>query len=176
MARQQKPQASEAPANPAPRKTLLERMAEWLDANEWQYDSHPEKDYISTTCKLKDVAARVFVEFADSDEWHRALAFTSYPVRVPEARRTAVADALNRINYSLVYGSFEMDMDDGEVRFRTVVESDTDMNDAMFERVLNSNLAVADRHFAPLMAIAFGNAAPATVLDLSGPAEKQVLQ
>jgi hypothetical protein len=46
----------------------------------------------------------------------------------------------------------------------------------MIERVLNSNLSSADRYFAPLMAVVFGNATPDTVLDLVKGQEKTTLQ
>jgi hypothetical protein len=87
-----------------------------------------------------------------------------------------VAEALTRINYSVIYGNLEMDLKDGEIRVRTVVEGETQMSDGMIERVLNSNLNSADRYFAPLMAVAFGNAAPDTVLDLVERQEQATLQ
>jgi hypothetical protein len=48
-----------------------------------------------------------------------------------------------------------MDPADGQIRFRTLMESDADFTDPLLERVLNGNLATADRHFAALMAVMF---------------------
>lgn len=84
--------------------------------------------------------------------------------------------ALNRINYRLAYGNFEMDPEDGELRFRTTVESGKGLDDEMFERVLNGNLNAADRHFAPLMAIAFGGAGPEHVVEMADRPDKANLQ
>ncbi|MEI8031113.1 MAG: hypothetical protein WCH35_15140 [Comamonadaceae bacterium] len=44
--------------------------------------------------------------------------------------------AINRINYTLAFGSLEIDLKDGEVRVRTVVEGIGNLGDAMIERVL----------------------------------------
>ena len=67
---------------------------------------------------------------------------------------------MNEINFALVSGCFEMDPADGQIRFRTSVESDTDIAQPMIDRVLNANLASADKHFAELMGATFAAAEP----------------
>lgn len=48
-----------------------------------------------------------------------AALYAVFPGPVPTPRREAVAVLLTRINHGLVIGTFELDLDDGEVRFRT---------------------------------------------------------
>ena len=45
--------------------------------------------------------------------------YTVFPFSIPAERRGAVAELLTRSNYELVLGNFEMDVDDGEIRFRS---------------------------------------------------------
>ena len=40
------------------------------------------------------------------------------PLRVPEGCRPAIAEAVARANYGLRLGKFELDLDDGELRFQ----------------------------------------------------------
>jgi hypothetical protein len=176
MARQQKPLADDVAAQAEPRRTLIERLAEWMDSNDWKHDAYPEKGTIWTGCNLKDVSVRSFLEVHDGDDWQRVMALTFFPARAPEARRSAMAEAINRINLNLVFGNFEMDPEDGEIRFRTTVEAPTAMDDTLFDCVFHSNLSAADRYFPALMAVAYGNAVPASVLDLARPVEKTALQ
>ncbi len=44
--------------------------------------------------------------------------YTVFPVKAPEEKRGAVAAFLTRANYGLILGSFELDFDDGEIRFK----------------------------------------------------------
>jgi hypothetical protein len=44
------------------------------------------------------------------------------------------------------------------------------------ERALHGNLNAANRYFAPLMAVAFGNAAPDTVLEMAAGQDEKTLQ
>jgi hypothetical protein len=176
MARQQKPAITEVSATEAPKKSLFDRVAGYLDAQDWQYTAHQENNYFTTNCRIKDAGVRVVLDVYEAEDWCRVLAYSTFPVYVPEQKRVAAADALTRINYSMVYGNLEMDLKDGEVRVRTVVEGETQMSDGMIDRVLNSNLSTADRYFAPLMAVAFGNAAADTVLDLVERQQQATLQ
>jgi len=44
-----------------------------------------------------------------------------FPALAPAKKRTACAELLTRINYDLLHGCFEMDFEDGEIRFRTSI-------------------------------------------------------
>lgn len=176
MAKQTKREIVEETAIVVPKKSLFERVAGYLDANDWRHDADTEKGYFSMGCRIKEASVRVIIDVFESDDWRRLLTFSTYPVMVPEHRRSAVVEALTRINYQLVYGNFEMDLADGEVRFRTVVEAEKDLDDSMIERVLNANLNAVDRYFAALMTITYGNASPDTVIDLASVPAKENLQ
>src|SRR5438552_6905781 len=44
-----------------------------------------------------------------------------FPIRTPDAARPAMAELLERFNWDLVIGNWEMDWSNGEVRYRTSV-------------------------------------------------------
>ena len=56
------------------------------------------------------------------------------------------------------------------------MESDSDIQESMMERVLNGNLSLSDRHFGSLMAIAFSNVEPEGVKELASRPEDATLQ
>ena len=176
MARQTKREIVEETAIVVLKKSLFERVAGYLDTNDWHYTADTEKNYFSMGCRIKEASVRIVIDVFESDDWRRLLTFSTYPVLVAEHRRAAVVEALTRINYQLVYGNFEMDLADGEVRFRTVVEAEKELDDPMIDRVLNANLRAADRYFAALMTITYGNASPDTVIDLATIPAKENLQ
>jgi hypothetical protein len=176
MARQQK-QAASAVSSPAtPVKSLFERVAGYLDANDWNYTANEEKKYFSAGCRIKDASVRVILDVHESEDWQRVLVYSCFPVFVPENKRAAVAESITRINYGMIYGNLEMDLADGEVRVRTIVEADGNLGDPMIERALASNLETADRFLAPTLAVAFGNAVPDKVRELVSHSEPATLQ
>ena len=142
------------------KKSLFDRVADYLDANDWRYRVVRESAYYSMDCRIAEASVRVVLDVTEGDQLSRILALSVYPIFVPENRRVAVLQAMNEINFALVFGCFEMDPADGQIRFRTSVEADTDITECMMERVLHGNLASADKHFAALMGTAFGVAEP----------------
>lgn len=167
MARQQKQPMSVAPVVVEPVKTLFDTVAGYLDVKEWNYTAFEEKGYISTNCRLKEGSLRVIIDVYESKDWQRVLVFSTFPIYIPEHRRAAVAESITRINYKTIFGNLEMDFADGEMRVRTLVEAEGAMGVPMIERALNGNFDTADRFFAPILAVAFGNAVPGTVFDLA---------
>jgi hypothetical protein len=158
------------------KKSLFEHVASYLDANDWRYSSDAERHYYSMSCRIKEATVRVVIDVFETEEWRRIMTFSIYPIFVPENRRLSVLEALNRINHSLVYGNFEMDMADGEIRFRTTVESEADIQESMIERVLNGNLSLSDKHFGALMAVTFGSVESEGVKELASRPEDATLQ
>jgi hypothetical protein len=166
MGSQQKPETAEVATATVPIRSLFDRVSDYLDTHEWRYTAEPEKGYFDLHAGIKGAIARVILDTYESEDWQRLLVYSVYPVYVPDARHPAVLDALNRINHASVYGNFELDSKDGELRVRTVAEAEDLLRDGLIERALHSNLNSAGRYFAPLMAVIFGSANPATILDL----------
>lgn len=44
-----------------------------------------------------------------------------FPIKIVDEKRLSIAEFLTRANYNMIHGNFEMDMDDGDVRFRTSI-------------------------------------------------------
>lgn len=176
MARAQKSEKQDVVVADVPKKSLFDRVAGFLDANDWNYRANQEKGYFDMNVNIRYAAVRVIVDTDDLENWQRATTYSVLPVQAPENRRGAMVDAINRINYNLSYGNLEMDMEDGEIRVRTVVESDIDLAEPLMERLLHTNLNIANRFFAPLMAVAFGNADPAGVREMAAPTDGQTVQ
>lgn len=74
--------------------------------------------------------------------------YSVHPQRVAPDRRGLLAEWLVHENYDIVVGAFEMDGEDGEVRFRTAIDTTGDrLSDALFERLLVANLAEMTARF-----------------------------
>jgi len=85
----------------------------------------------------------------------------------PVEKRTAVAELLTRINYSLIYGNFEMDFSDGEVRYRTSVDvAGGQLTDEMIQALICANLFTVDRFHPAIMSLLWNDLTPEEALAL----------
>lgn len=80
----------------------------------------------------------------------------------PEPVRVALAELITRINYGLSSGNFEMDLSDGEIRYKTSVDVSGDrLSAALFNNLLDPNLAAVDTYLPALEAVRDGRLTPA---------------
>ena len=105
-------------------------------------------------------------------EQHRQVAIYAYlPRQCPKNRFREMLVALNRLNYRMVCGCFEMDMDDGEVSFRhgfdfmKVVDDTGDVLDALFSVAYFTASAEMDRWMKALEGVMDGGDPTALVAE-----------
>ena len=97
------------------------------------------------------------------DERQEQLAcYVICPNKVPSERRLAASEVLTRANYGLRLGNFEMDFDDGEVRFKTSVDVEGgELTPLMVHTMLAAGLGTVERYYGALMRVVYGGAPPA---------------
>jgi hypothetical protein len=87
-------------------------------------------------------------------------------VKIPENRRVAVGEYLNRANYGLLSGNFEIDHNDGEVRYKTCIDVTGDrLSEALIRRLVYTNVFMMDRYLPGIMAVAYGNKSPKEAIE-----------
>jgi hypothetical protein len=85
------------------------------------------------------------------------LLYSICPQRAPEQRRSEVADFLTRANYGLAAGNFELDFNDGEIRYKSVVHTQGDALDALaLKRVVRANGIAMETYLPEITALIAG--------------------
>ncbi|MCZ4314059.1 YbjN domain-containing protein [Comamonadaceae bacterium G21597-S1] len=156
--------------------TQFQVVSDFLTEQGWNHSSDQAEAYFWFMLRLKDGSVRVIVDVAPASERARLQVFATLPVFVPQARRAAVSEALIRINRRSAFASFDLDLHNGEVRARAVLENDAMISTTMIERTVCGALDLADQYFAALLAVAFGHVAPDTILEMGSRSEGTPLQ
>jgi len=90
------------------------------------------------------------------EEQQLILLYSICPVRAPEERRSNVADFLTRVNYGLSAATFELDFDDGEVRCKTVLQLEPDLDPAQLRRSVRANGLAMETYLPALESVLAG--------------------
>jgi hypothetical protein len=94
------------------------------------------------------------------DEQDLILLYSVCPLRVPAARRPEVSEFLTGANYGLAAGNFELDFEDGEIRYKTVLHSYGDGLDAtVLKRLVRSNGLAMETYLPGIGAVITGTPA-----------------
>ncbi len=82
-------------------------------------------------------------------------------VNVPEEVRPAAAEFINRANYNLRIGNFEMDYADGEVRFKSSIDFEGEpLTLNLIRHAIYPAVQMMDGYLPGLMRVAFGALTP----------------
>lgn len=92
---------------------------------------------------------------------------------IPEEQRLAVAEFITRANFGLLIGNFEMDMSDGEVRFKTSIDVEGDrLSTALLRRLVDLNLEMMDKYLPGLHAVIEEGTPPVSAISaIEGPSK-----
>ena len=83
-------------------------------------------------------------------------------VNVPDDHRLAVAEFITRANYGMRIGNFELDLSDGEVRYKSSIDFEGQpLTSRLVSNAIYPAVTTMDRYFPPLMKVAFGGATAA---------------
>lgn len=83
------------------------------------------------------------------------------PMRAPAHMRSAVAEYITRANYGLRIGNFEMDFDDGEIRYKSSVDFEgTELTPPLLRNTIYPAVQTMDRYMPGILAVIFGGKSP----------------
>lgn len=135
---------------------LLEVAVKYFETDQWPYTVLNNQMGVRTgfqgdngkwTCLLRVM-----------DDQQQVAFYSVFPIDVPENKRVDVALFLTRANYGLIIGNFEMDLDDGEVRFKTSLDmEDTALTPELLRALIINNVGITDKYLPGVMAVIYGN-------------------
>ncbi len=111
------------------------------------------------------------------EEMERVLIVSSPGVPCPENRRVALSEFLNRINSGLMQGNFDLDMNDGQTRFRTCLEcSGQTLSESHLDLFFCLHFTTLDHYFSSLMRVIYGQLSAEEAFLLRHPPEREPQQ
>ena len=151
-------------STPAPAGTPLnDAMLAWFKADDWPFTPIDGQTALRTRFK------------GDNGSWpciglvrEQQQEFIFYSIcetNAPEAKRPAIAEFITRANYGMWIGNFEMDYNDGEIRYKTSIDVEgDDLSPALMHNAVYANVSVMDRYMPGIMSVIFADAVPADAI------------
>ena len=94
-------------------------------------------------------------------ERHQFVTYVAAPSTCPADRRAATAEFVARANWGLPMGNFELDMDDGSVRFKCSLDyEDAGLTSELVRNTFAPAAFTMDRYLEGLLAVMYGSKEP----------------
>jgi hypothetical protein len=138
---------------------ISEAVQAWLDEQEFEYDAKDEEGVFVFRYKGGSGIWSCFIFCREQEE--QLVLYSEAPVAVAEELRVDMAEFILRANYGASIGCFEMDVDDGEIRYRTGLDvTDTQVEATMLRNIVLANLLMMDTYLPGILAVVHGGVAP----------------
>lgn len=138
---------------------IAEAIQSFLEKEDWKYEPCDENGVIRINMSLKCKMKKVHIFINVHDDSFSILSIL--PLNADENVRKDMAEFLTRANYALNLGNFEMDFDDGEIRYKTSHYCGNTI--PTFEQIgrnLYVNILTVDRYGDGIAKILFGMGTP----------------
>ncbi|EOS56743.1 MULTISPECIES: YbjN domain-containing protein [unclassified Anaerotruncus] len=141
-----------------------EAIKQYLDDQEWRYDYREEDEYFIMRMNMQSVdSCTCIIQLKENDDF---TVYSIFPLKVAQDKLAAAAEYIARANYGLTIGNFELDFDDGELRYKaTAPWKDTPVDPALIDRIVNIGFCMVDRYAPGLLSVLYGNVAPKEAID-----------
>lgn len=143
--------------------SLFEDIIGYFERDGWKFRRLSGHDALEMGVAGEAASYRLVVVVDGERNVTRFLTFLEG--KVPETRRREVMEYLTRANYGLLLGNFELDLGDGEVRFKCAADTEhTGMSYEQYQSMLYVSVAMMDRYFPGLQKVVQGTSDAAAAI------------
>jgi hypothetical protein len=139
--------------------TAYEKLIHHLDERDVKYLTSGDDGSICADFRCAVGTYRVIATVDDGGTLFQVFGYS--PVRVPEGARPTIAETIARANYGLRVGKFEMDFDEGELRFQAAqILTDERLEDDVIDRLMGTTMSMLDMYLPAILSVIYGNELP----------------
>jgi hypothetical protein len=143
---------------------IYEGLLKFFD-EDWFFTQNDEEAFLKLTYEGKAGEWNCYAQALEGQE--QLVIYSVYPALAAAGQRQAIAELITRLNYGLTMGNFEMDFNDGEIRFKTSLDAKkSELTDDLIRPVVYINVAMMDRYFPALAAVLENRATPQQAFEL----------
>lgn len=107
--------------------------------------------------------------YAQTNEVQQHFVFYSIaPITVPSEKRMAIAEFLCRVNDGMVIGNFEINFENGEIRYKTSIDVNGDrLTNALIKQLVYNNVLTMDQYLPGIKAVVEVGILPAVAIQVT---------
>jgi hypothetical protein len=138
---------------------ILETVIDFFTEDDWTFTKLQGQSTLQVACQGENGRWNCYAQAREDQE--QFVFYSIYPKATPEDKRLAMAEFLTRANYGLIIGNFEMDFDDGEIRYKTSIDVEGDLlTTDLIKQLVYANIMMMDHYLPGIQAVIDGTMSP----------------
>ena len=139
----------------------LNAIAQFFTSDGWSFEQMPERPILRLPFQGKGGRWNCYAQVRVTRDVEQVLFYSVLPLNVPVEKRSAIAEFITRANYGMALGNFELDFNDGEVRYKTSLDvTDADIPASLLRPLVYTNVLMMDKYMAGLVAVVYADVPP----------------
>ena len=135
---------------------MLEKIIDYLKRRDWSFTPSKISGVLFFPVKGDNGTFNCAVDVSNGDFFFLFITFNG--TNCPPEDRQRFSELLNRINFNLKFGNFELGMESGEIKFRTsLCYEEMEINDKIIENIIIRNIHIHDSAFPYFNKFLFGS-------------------
>ncbi len=142
----------------------FETLGNFLREDEW----HPEQLEDRTIYRMgfQGQNGRMACYAQIRLELKQFLFYVLAPMKAPEEKRMAIAEFITRANYGLRIGNFEMDFEDGEVRYKSSLDFEgVELQPEIIRNAIYPAVQTMDLYLPGIMGVLYSDKTPTELIE-----------
>jgi hypothetical protein len=132
-----------------PLASLFDLVVDFLREDGWSPEAVPGEKVVRIHARGESGEWPAFSGTREAEQ--QVIIYSACPISAPQARRAETMEYITRANYGLAIGNFELDLDDGEIRYKTSIDLKGDrLSAALLRQLVWDNIAVTDKYLPGL--------------------------
>jgi len=146
---------------------MMGTLIKFFQVDDWPFSPEEEEPIVRTAYQGQNGQ---WVCYAKAREAAQQYVFYSIcPVMATESKRVEIAEFLTRANYGLIIGNFEMDFNDGEIRYKSSLDveglpldtpEDSPWSLSLLKQMIYANVLTMDKYLPGIMKVIYSDEAP----------------
>jgi hypothetical protein len=139
-------------------RNLLEEIINFFIKDDWPFSKIQGESVLQTAFQGQNGKWNCYAKAREEDEF---VFYSIGHVNAPENKRTAIAEFIARANYGTIIGNFELDYDDGEIRYKTSIDVEgSNLTFDLIKQLVYTNVTMMNEYLPGILSVIEGDVEP----------------
>jgi hypothetical protein len=137
--------------------SIFEIVVNFFKENNWSFLQHETEPILQMGYQGENGDWTCMVRTRENPS--QIVFYSVCPVNIPLKKRLAISEFLTKVNFGLIIGNFEMDLQGGEVRYKTygINGENNPLNSELIGQLIFVNVMTMDKYLPALMSVLYAN-------------------
>ena len=144
---------------------IYDALIDFFKTESWPFQTLPQQTALRLAFKGKNGQWDCYAKARE--EQQQVVFYSICPVTALKPKRNKIAEFITRANYGLILGNFELDFNEGKIRYKTSIDVEDDrLTTALIRNLVYTNVLTMDQYLPGVLAVLEQDVAPEAAISL----------